>query len=231
MSKYFGLRLFHRLVLLPHARTLWPLLLTMLNPAPGATLPQLGKGAFGASGLGRSTRLPGTTLSSEPIGCGNMTTESAHVEYVLYHLREMAAKNVAVHNPNNMPLDMLPRIYGFNNGGSRQWLEAVLLSEDGVYLGSHICSDEAYMPHDLGVLEGTRPDRHETFRKHYPGGYVMQFVPYDDFNRCPGVLAAVEAAAERESAEAAQTRDAAMPVPFFDGPEVDFNSLNGVSDK
>jgi hypothetical protein len=35
------------------------------------------------------------------------------------------------------------------------------------------------MEHDLGILEGTRPDRHETFQKHYPDGYRMEFIPGD----------------------------------------------------
>jgi hypothetical protein len=66
----------------------------------------------------------------------------------------------------------------FNNGGESGFLQAVAISEDGVCLGSHICSTEAYMPHDLGVLEGTRLDRHENdYRKHYPEGYIMEFIP------------------------------------------------------
>jgi hypothetical protein len=46
------------------------------------------------------------------------------------------------------------------------------------------------------------------------------------------LVEAVAAAAERESAAAAaKTRDAAMLVPFFDGPEVDFKPSNEVGDK
>jgi hypothetical protein len=43
------------------------------------------------------------------------------------------------------------------------------------------------MPHDLGILEGTRPDRHETFRKHYPDGYRMEFVPYAEVEAHAGL--------------------------------------------
>jgi hypothetical protein len=71
-------------------------------------------------------------------------------------------------------------IYGFNNGGSAGLLSAVLIAEDGTTLGGHACSAEGYMPYDLGVIEGSRPDRHETFRAHYPEGYRMEFVPYAD---------------------------------------------------
>lgn len=83
-----------------------------------------------------------------------------------------------VFNPHSKAEAELPVIYGFNNGGSPGFLDAVLLAEDGTYLGGHCCSAEAYMPRDLGVTVGSRPDRHEGFRKHYPDGYRMEFIPY-----------------------------------------------------
>ena len=85
-----------------------------------------------------------------------------------------------IFNPQDRPVSDLPVIYGFNNGGARGWMDAVLLAQDGTYLGSHICSDEYFMPSDLGILEGHRPDRHETFRQHYPDGYRMEFVPGEE---------------------------------------------------
>jgi len=59
-------------------------------------------------------------------------------------------------------------------------MHAQLLAEDGTALGSHLCSAEGYMPHDLGILDGSRPDRHEDFRAHYPDGYRMDFVRWND---------------------------------------------------
>ena len=50
------------------------------------------------------------------------------------------------------------------------------LAEDGVVLGSHLCSNEGYARGDLGVTEGSRPDRHVTYKKHYPDGYTMEFI-------------------------------------------------------
>jgi hypothetical protein len=93
----------------------------------------------------------------------------------------------AVHNPKNLPIKDLPVIYGFNNGGSPEWYDAVLLAQDGTFLGSHICSHEAYMPGDLGVEEGSRADRHEHFRAHYPNGYKMEFVSRDDISTHVGL--------------------------------------------
>lgn len=50
------------------------------------------------------------------------------------------------------------------------------------------------MPGDLGIIEGARPDRHETFREHYPDGYRMEFVSYGDVLSHAGLSAAVEKA-------------------------------------
>ena len=105
-----------------------------------------------------------------------MTSPQAAQAYLCEHLQEWAGKGYTGFNPDGKPLEELPTIYGFNNGGWEGWWTGALLAEDGAYLGSHICSHEGYMPHDLGVTNGSRPDRHETFQAHYPGGYRMDFV-------------------------------------------------------
>lgn len=92
------------------------------------------------------------------------------------------ASGFALYNPDNKPFSDLPVIYGFSNGGQTGFMQAVLLAEDGNVVGGHICSSEAFMPGDLGCLEGYRPDRHEGFRKKYPGGYRMEFVHSSRFN-------------------------------------------------
>lgn len=53
---------------------------------------------------------------------------------------------------------------------------AFALGDDGTILGSHFCSDESFVPHDLGVVNGSRPDRHEEYSKHFPKGYEMEFI-------------------------------------------------------
>ena len=108
-----------------------------------------------------------------------MTTKAAAALYEAQHLYAMEGKGYAVYNPKNRPLEELPVIYGFNNGGSPGWYSAVLIAEDGTGMGGHVCSSPAYIPHDLGILEGTRPDRHELFREHYPDGYRMELVEGD----------------------------------------------------
>lgn len=119
-----------------------------------------------------------------------MTTPAAEALYLAQHRLSVEGKGWAVFNPHNRPLDELPVIYGFNNGGSPGWYSGVLLAEDGKYLGGHVCSHEGYMPHDLGVLEGSRPDRHETFREHYPDGYRMEFVGLGDVRGHEGLAEA-----------------------------------------
>jgi hypothetical protein len=105
----------------------------------------------------------------------------------------MDKSKFVVFNPHNRPLEELPIIYGFNNGGSPGWYDGCLVAEDGWGLGSHLCSHEAYMYGDLGILEGHRADRHETFREHYPDGYRMDFVTYEEvLKKHPGLEAACQ---------------------------------------
>lgn len=105
-----------------------------------------------------------------------MTTKEAEERYRAQHFQKHGDKPFAVFNPHDKPTNELPRIYGFNNGGSPGFLTGQLIAEDGEAMGSHCCSHEVYIPHDLGCLEGSRPDRHEGFRNKYPDGYVMEFV-------------------------------------------------------
>ena len=109
-----------------------------------------------------------------------MTTPASEKLYQAQHGVDMEGKGWAIYNPKKMPTKDLPTIYGFNNGGSTGMLSAQLIAEDGIGLGSHCCSHECYMEHDLGILEGTMPGRHnDDFKKHYPNGYKMEFIGYD----------------------------------------------------
>lgn len=131
-----------------------------------------------------------------------MTTEAAAALYLAQHLLHHAGRPVVIHNPNARPIEQLPVIYGFNNGGSTGWLQAVLITEDGVTLGGHCCSEEGYMPADLGIIEGARPDRHEAFRQHYPDGYRMEFVRHGEVPGHKGLQAAfAHHAAKAQQAE------------------------------
>lgn len=122
-----------------------------------------------------------------------MTTQAAAELYPSQHMSAWGHQGYAVFNPHDRPINSLPTIYGFNNGGTPGFLQGVILAEDGEVLGGHLCSAEGYMPHDLGVVEGSRPDRHEAFRAKYPDGYRMDFVPGDDVMTHPGLDAAVKA--------------------------------------
>ncbi len=107
-----------------------------------------------------------------------MTTPAAERLYLAQHLMQVEGRPVAIFNPHNKPVEELPVIIGFNNGGEPGWYSAVSIAEDGMGLGGHCCSHEGYMPHDLGIIEGSREDRHkEQYQKHYPDGYRMEWVP------------------------------------------------------
>lgn len=122
-----------------------------------------------------------------------MTTPAAEAFYLAQHNLAHEGRRFAVYNPHSKPIDELPFIYGFNNGGPRGFLQGVIMAESGHVLGGHCCSHEGYMLADLGMLEDTRPDRHEeSFRIHYPDGYRMTFVSSDQVLTHPGLLAAIE---------------------------------------
>jgi hypothetical protein len=138
-----------------------------------------------------------------------VTTQAAAALYLAQHRYETEGRRWAVFNPHDKPLVELPVIYGFNNGGSPGWFSAVALSQDGKCLGSHCCSAEGYMEHDLGILEGCREDRHEKdYRPHYPEGYRMEFVGFDDINGHEGLIAAIKLANERPAENGAENGDA-----------------------
>ena len=134
-----------------------------------------------------------------------MTTPAAEALYRAQHDLEMEGKRYAVYNPHNKQLEELPIIYGFNNGGTSGFLSAQLIAEDGAGMGSHLCSHECYMRADLGVLEGTRSDRHEGFQKHYPDGYRMAFVQSEHVEDHPGLDAAYQRNQELAAASEKQT--------------------------
>ena len=122
-----------------------------------------------------------------------MTTPAAARLYLAQHLYETEGQPNVIYNPNNLDVEELPLIIGFNNGGSLGWLSAVAMAEDGTFLGSHCCSDEGYMPYDLGIIEGAREDRHEKdYKKHYPDGYRMEFVTYEQVGSHTKLLAALQ---------------------------------------
>lgn len=131
-----------------------------------------------------------------------MTTKAAEALYLAQHQFECQGRRTVIHNPHNKPIQELPVIYGFNNGGSPGWFQAIALAEDGVVVGGHCCSHEGYMPHDLGVIEGGF-DKHEAYRAHYPDGYRMEFVPSDQKEGHEGWRRAVDLCKERgrESSE------------------------------
>lgn len=137
-----------------------------------------------------------------------MTTAAAARLYEAQHLFAMEGRGWSVFNPHGKPIDSLPVIYGFNNGGEPGWYTGLLLADDGTCLGSHICSSEGYMPHDLGILAGTRPDRHEDFRAHYPDGYRMEFVGQADVLSHAGLDAACDLNRQAGERAAALSPDA-----------------------
>lgn len=107
-----------------------------------------------------------------------MTTPEAARRYLAEHMSIWGDRKYQVYNPNEKDIEELPWIIGFNNGGSPGWFSAVAIAEDGHVLAGHICSEESYMYHDLGIVEGATW-KHDKYQEYYPDGYRMDFVPYN----------------------------------------------------
>lgn len=105
----------------------------------------------------------------------------------------------------------LPKIYCFSNVRGGGDGIAYAMAEDGTVLGSHWCSSEFYVPHDLGVTEGSRLDRHETYAKHYPDGYEMEFIRAADVIAHAGLDKAFALNQEQAKAAEASVDDEQAP--------------------
>lgn len=114
-----------------------------------------------------------------------------------------------VFNPHNTPVQELPTIFGFDNSpGPHDWHNAIAIAEDGTCVGGHCCSHESFVPGDLGCTPGWRLDRHrETYQKHYPDGYKMEFIPSAESKGHKGLDLAYER--NQRKAEAAAGEKAA----------------------
>lgn len=108
-----------------------------------------------------------------------------------------------IYNPNKANVDELPVIYGFSNNppSDECGLEGLLLAQDGTFLGGHLCSSEAWMKTDLGIVGNHRPDRHKDFIKHYPDGYRMEFVPYSEIDDHVGLMTVIQESKRRARGE------------------------------
>lgn len=132
-----------------------------------------------------------------------MTTAAAEALYLAQHLAEHNG-GAAVFNPQGKPVEQLSVIMAFSNVGGGDGV-AYAMHEDGTVLGSHWCSHEGYVSHDLGVTEGSRPDRHETYQKHSPDGYRMEFVPACEVKTHPTLRLALHRNQERHAAASPPT--------------------------
>ena len=84
------------------------------------------------------------------------------------------------------------KIYCFSNVIGGVDGIAYAMAEDGTVLGSHWCSNESFVPQDLGILEGYRLDRHETYKQHYPDGYEIEFIRSNNVLNHKGLQKAFE---------------------------------------
>lgn len=84
------------------------------------------------------------------------------------------------------------KIYGFNNNGEYSGLSiAVAIGEDGQMLASHMCSDESFMPYDLGMSKGATR-KHDIYNTIYgEGKWETEFVSSKDRDSHKGLQKAL----------------------------------------
>ena len=82
-----------------------------------------------------------------------------------------------------------PKIYCFIKGGSSGWLNVVGIAEDGHVLSGHTSSTREFAIHDIGI---TSDWKHEEYQEHYPDGYELEWIEYDDVPNHKGLNDAIE---------------------------------------
>jgi hypothetical protein len=84
-----------------------------------------------------------------------------------------------------------PKIFVFSSvkdGGDGL---AYAMAQDGHVLASHWCSNELFVPQDLGDDRVKNdPQRAELYAKHYPDGYEIEFIKAADLDEHEGFQAA-----------------------------------------
>ena len=81
-----------------------------------------------------------------------------------------------------------PKIYAFSNTMEGGESEAIAMAEDGEVVSSHWCSNECWVPHDLGV---TSDWHHEAYKEKYPDGFEVEFIKARDVDAHEGLQKAV----------------------------------------
>ena len=120
-----------------------------------------------------------------------MTTEAAENFYLARQLAENRNKKWHVYNPNDLPIESLPVIYGYNAGPTpNRMFAARQIAEDGTRFPGYGCSNEAYMEGDLGIFS-PYGERKELFHAKYPDGFRMAFVGLNDVEKHVGLQAAL----------------------------------------
>jgi hypothetical protein len=99
-----------------------------------------------------------------------------------------------IFNPNNVDLTTLPVIYGFEDGGNAWGVLGRVVASDGTMFTGHVSSDDAWLQHDLGMLDsayGTSKQRE--YAESFPDGYRTEFVRYKNVPHHPALWPLIEA--------------------------------------
>lgn len=62
------------------------------------------------------------------------------------------------------------KIYVFCNSCNHEWHQITSLTEDGVFLARHVCSNHRYILNDMGFTSNWK---HETYNTYAPNGWEL----------------------------------------------------------
>jgi hypothetical protein len=84
------------------------------------------------------------------------------------------------------------KIYGFNGGGEFGYYIAIAMDSEGAVVASHLCSDESFMPFDLGMSQGVTR-KHDIYDAKYgAGNWETEFIPSSQHDTHEGLKRAIE---------------------------------------
>ena len=109
-----------------------------------------------------------------------MKNPIAEQQYSTAIEKENAKRKMYIYNPENKPNQSLTQIFGFNNGSDDgDYLQGILIVDDGRIIASCLSITEAQIPADLNMFQDSKKDLHNSLKLLFPKGYRMKFFTID----------------------------------------------------
>lgn len=100
-----------------------------------------------------------------------------------------------VYNPNEVPTEELPTIYGYKYRKIKEgFYHCALLADDGTMLWYKHAPDDDHEEGELKIFrepEAYNPELRQKLSNHYPNGYTLEYVNEDDIAAHVGLIEAI----------------------------------------